>query len=305
MLFFCVFCRSNDDVWVGHQEELIKKETEKQRKCVQCNKTIENELSKYVGHDMYVHTGCHEDYKISIAPECAHCHEKVVAVAGKFSGNKVKAQDGSEVHVECQEEYLLAMGEPCAQCAERLAGEYIFAVDGNKVHADCKELYDRDKGLVCIQCSIPFDGAGPDATEEQKRAMQRVHFGEHGWCHPGGCSVSWVREKAEKCVHCARPIMPRIGGAVSADDGDGDGTADPAAADNFIELENGLGKVHLKCHDEYRAASVMTCGVCQQPLKEGAIYSVAGEVPAVTIHAACQDRWLEEHGSAEFRLLRR
>ena len=108
---------------VDHQQRLVDWETEQQRKCAHCGKTIEGEISKYVGNEMYVHTECYDDYKVSIAPECAHCHEKVVRVEGKFSGNRVKAQDGSEVHVECQEAYLLAMGEPCAQCGERLAGE--------------------------------------------------------------------------------------------------------------------------------------------------------------------------------------
>ena len=287
---------------VEHDRRLVEWETEQHRKCAHCGKLIENEISKYVGHDTYVHTGCHEDYKIFIAPECAHCHEKVVRVEGKFSGNKVKAQDGSVVHTECQEAYLLAMGEPCAQCNERLAGEYIFAVNGAKVHTDCKELYDRDQGLVCIQCHVAFEGAGPDATEAQTRAMQRVHFGELGYCHPGSCSVAWVREKAEKCVHCSRPIMPRIGGSVKG--AEASPGSDEGNADNFLELENGKGKVHLECHEAYRASNRMSCGVCSQPLKDGAVFSVAGQVPAVNIHADCRDQWLEQHGSAEFQLLR-
>lgn len=286
---------------VDHERRLVEWETEQQRKCAQCGKVIANEISKYVGHDMYVHNGCHEDYKISIAPECAHCHEKVVKVEGRFSGNKVKAQDGSVVHTECQEAYLLAMGEPCAQCDKRLAGEYVFAVDGAKTHADCKEAYNRDQGLVCIQCHTAFDGVGPDATEEQKRGMQRVHFGEFGWCHPGSCAVGWVREKAERCVHCNRPIMPRIGDAVKGAT-EGDNSED--VADSFIELEDGKGKVHLECHDAYRESNRMQCGVCDKPLIDGAVYSVVGQTSAICIHANCRDQWLEEHGSAEFHLLR-
>eukprot|EP01043_Picozoa_sp_COSAG02_P030438 COSAG02_NODE_1943_length_10309_cov_29.284721_4_plen_400_part_00 len=286
---------------VQHERRLVEWETEQHRKCAHCGKVIANEISKYVGHDMYVHTACHEGYTVSIAPECAHCHEKVVKVEGKFSGNKVKAQDGSVVHTECQELYLLAMGEPCAQCNERLAGEYVFSVDGAKVHEKCKDVYNRDQGLVCIQCHEAFEGAGADATDEQKRSMQRVNFGEFGWCHPGTCAVGWVREKAERCVHCGKPIMPRIGGSVK---GDAAGDEQEDAAHNFLELEEDKGKVHLECHDAYRESHRIQCGVCDQPLVNGAVYSVAAQAPPVCIHADCRDQWLEQHGSAEFHLLR-
>lgn len=280
-----------------HEQRLVDWETEQHRKCAHCDKVIANEISKYVGHDAYVHTACYEDYKVSIAPECAHCHEKVVKVEGKFSGNKVKAQDGSVVHTECQEAYLLAMGEPCAQCNERLAGEYTFAADGAKIHDGCKELYNRDKGLVCIQCHEAFEGVGPDASQEQKQAMQRVHFRGLGWCHPGSCAVAYVREKSEKCVQCGRSIMPQIGGDRSPD-------GDSVGADNFLELEGGKGKVHLECHDAYRESKRMRCGVCTMPLEDGAVYSVAGQSPPVCLHGDCRDQWLEQHGSAEFQLLR-
>lgn len=285
---------------VQHERRLVEWETEQRRKCAQCGQVIADEISKYVGRDSYVHTGCHEEYKSSIAPECAHCHEKVVKVEGKFSGNKVKAQDGSVVHTECQEAYLLAMGEPCAQCNERLAGEYVLAVDGAKVHGGCNDMYNRDRGLVCVQCYEAFEGVAADATEEQKRSMQRVHFGEFGWCHPGSCAVGWVREKADRCVHCGRPIMPQIGAAVkgAASGGNADG------AHNYIELEEGKGKIHLECHDAYRESNRMHCGVCDQPLIDGAVYSVAAQAPAVCLHAHCRDQWLEQHGSAEFHLLR-
>ena len=170
-----------------------------------------------------------------------------------------------------------------------------LAVDGSKVHAKCKEAYEYQEGLVCIQCHTTFEGASASASDEARQNMRRVHFGAVGWCHPGECAINYVKEHAERCVHCGKPIMPRIGDALGADAHD---------SETYLELEDGKGKVHLKCHDAYREGLQMVCGVCTKPITSGAIYSVVGQVPAVQVHGECCDRWLEQHGAAEFHLLR-
>lgn len=295
-----------------HAKRLVEWETDQRRTCCQCKELIANERAATVENPLtlefeYCHQACHTDWISAHAPICAYegCDHKVMPIEGRFSGSKTTTPAGI-VHAECYEAWVQSMAERCALCEERLSGGFEVSADGKKVHADCKSKYNHSRGLLCLHCQEVFEEQMPEHAPTV--VSHRVKF-EHGWTHKGVCAVAYLRETAERCLHCKQAIMA-----------DGAGSQlEYGGLDEISYLQLKEGKIHRKCYGEYRKNTDLTCAVCSAPFDRGKFYAVidsrlhsprtqrarrgSASAEMQLVHAKCRNAYCEQHGSVSFKMM--
>eukprot|EP00294_Goniomonas_avonlea_P007913 CAMPEP_0114543274 /NCGR_PEP_ID=MMETSP0114-20121206/2269_1 /TAXON_ID=31324 /ORGANISM="Goniomonas sp, Strain m" /LENGTH=728 /DNA_ID=CAMNT_0001727603 /DNA_START=33 /DNA_END=2217 /DNA_ORIENTATION=- len=103
------------------REEFLSHKVERCCVCKDLLMAVEGRFSgaytEFGNHDK-VHAECRLVY-VQRLPKCAHCHEPVAKMEGKFCGNFFQLPDGkSRVHRECMPEYRRAQAPKCAHCSD-------------------------------------------------------------------------------------------------------------------------------------------------------------------------------------------
>mmetsp|Transcript_4448 Transcript_4448/g.10468 ORF Transcript_4448/g.10468 Transcript_4448/m.10468 type:complete len:1029 (-) Transcript_4448:8-3094(-) len=129
------------------REEFLSHKVERCCVCKDLLMAVEGRFSgaytEFGNHDK-VHAECRLVY-VQRLPKCAHCHEPVAKMEGKFCGNFFQLPDGkSRVHRECMPEYRRAQAPKCAHCSDPIlrdgggkTGKFYDAGQGAKVHLEC------------------------------------------------------------------------------------------------------------------------------------------------------------------------